>query len=55
MADEVCCLLCLKLSSCTSLSTISCQMVTEDPLADETGLGVDEGEEVKVPHYTLIL
>ena len=28
-------------------------MVTEDPLADETGLGVDEGEEVKVPHYTL--
>ena len=30
-------------------------MVTEDPLADETVLGVDECEEVSVPHYTLML
>ena len=49
MADEVCSLLSFKLSSCTSLmfSTNSCQMVTQDPLAEDTGPGVgeDEGEE----------
>ena len=31
------------------LSPTSCQMVIEDPLADERGLDVGEGEEVTIP------